>query len=1267
MMSSEEEVDCFGLYGDKLSKKAKRARQRVDAGEPRNSYSSIPNFSSRPSFFTGGLYGAFFSQNQQQFGIFGQGFGPKMLNELLGRQVKDAATPGDTMMTVDSASADGSVNFDCLNASSVIRRGLEEDGSPPPGDIAHHMLRDILQGRKKELLALEQELRVVNALGGTEPSSPDNNNSINNNNNNELKNGVVNNNGDVSDDGGSGVGKTSMVNGTNESDSGDDEPTPSAMEEVNDKHQQTELEDVMAGGGSDSEPASPTPSSDNKDDTDDNPGNKDNTIKTEQLELKRARVENIVSSMRSSPSLPSQVNGCKKRKRYHPQQHDNSAAERYAVLGINMNMNMLMDDDDDDEIEPNEIRQKRVEKDALKNQLRTMQEQLAEMQQKYVQLCTRMDQESECQDNDDASSDMEQDASNLTMPDKPVTSTSVSTPVKENITSTSATTPVSQPIMSPAVSKMMPSKLHPHTNPSHLPPQHLPIPPNFNGALSLLQQQVLQEQHGPHGPLPHHHLHPHAHSQIPPHHALSNAAAMYLGVSHKLYMEQEARLAKEAAIAAEQQHQHQQHLNQQHHSHQQHMMSHHQQQQTQPSHQQQQAPQQQPMPQQQQQGSQTPHSQPSTPHPQTPSQSSTQTQPTTPQQTQHPQVNQSPPQQAQHAKTATEFTERLNMLRNHALAPPVSGSDLEGLADVLKTEITSSLSNLIDSIMSRFVQQRRFFGKQSEAAAVAAEQLNKDLLLASQLLDRKSPRSKVIDRGNQGPPERTPSGNMSGSPQVPSGPPRVNGTAFPSMAVPPHHQSSTNNNNNSNPENNINTINLPHVRPSPNQAMFQPPKPPTSSMNSVAAAALYNTMSSMGGPHTNPFCVNDSREGAPEQNEALSLVVAPKKKRHKVTDTRITPRTVSRILAQDGIGAPPQGNMDSPPKFNMIPSTSSNGGDSPPPRPYHPPPPPMLPVSLPTSVAIPNPSLHESQVFSPYSPFYGQHHQGPHIPSASPPGMAELRESPPLHPPTLLHPALLAAAQHGSPDYSNMRTSSAGLGGNDSVDRSSDCNSGDGPYDGITPTDSPRNGGYPMTLSYGLTYEASSLAYLQKLGYVANANDSASCLPKDSLTELHSSTLTPMHLRKAKLMFFWVRYPSSAVLKMYFPDIKFNKNNTAQLVKWFSNFREFYYIQMEKYARQAVSEGIKSADDLHVSGDCEIYRVLNLHYNRNNHIEVWGPQVPPNFRYVVEQTLKEFFKAIQGGKDSEQSWKKSIYKIISRMDDPVPEYFKSPNFLEQLE
>lgn len=43
---------------------------------------------------------------------------------------------------------------------------------------------------------------------------------------------------------------------------------------------------------------------------------------------------------------------------------------------------------------------------------------------------------------------------------------------------------------------------------------------------------------------------------------------------------------------------------------------------------------------------------------------------------------------------------------------------------------------------------------------------------------------------------------------------------------------------------------------------------------------------------------------------------------------------------------------------------------------------------------------------------------------------------------------------------------------------------------------------------------------------------------------------------------------------------------------------------MEKYARQAVSEGLKNVDDIHVSDDSEIYRVLNLHYNRNHSAEV---------------------------------------------------------------
>ncbi|KAH9280353.1 Homeobox protein prospero [Echinococcus granulosus] len=158
-----------------------------------------------------------------------------------------------------------------------------------------------------------------------------------------------------------------------------------------------------------------------------------------------------------------------------------------------------------------------------------------------------------------------------------------------------------------------------------------------------------------------------------------------------------------------------------------------------------------------------------------------------------------------------------------------------------------------------------------------------------------------------------------------------------------------------------------------------------------------------------------------------------------------------------------------------------------------------------------------------------------------------------------------------------------------------------------------------------------------------------------------TSTLTPIHLRKAKLMFFFTRYPNSNLLKAYFCDVKFQKNNTAQLVKWFSNFREFYYIQMEKYARVAISEGIRSPNELTVTVNSELYRTLALHYNRNQQIEI-----PEYFRVVVETTMREFFVALSTGKDSEQSWKKPIYKIIARMDQPVPDYFKDPNWMAQL-
>jgi hypothetical protein len=51
-------------------------------------------------------------------------------------------------------------------------------------------------------------------------------------------------------------------------------------------------------------------------------------------------------------------------------------------------------------------------------------------------------------------------------------------------------------------------------------------------------------------------------------------------------------------------------------------------------------------------------------------------------------------------------------------------------------------------------------------------------------------------------------------------------------------------------------------------------------------------------------------------------------------------------------------------------------------------------------------------------------------------------------------------------------------------------------------------------------------------------------------------------------------------------------------------FREFFYQQIEKYARQCLAEGIQNVEDLIVTPNSELYRALNIHYNRSNQINV---------------------------------------------------------------
>lgn len=1153
-----EDDDKLGLLKQQQRDQLKRNRQRVDAGEPRNSYSSIPNFSSRSSsLMSGSLYGAIFSQQSQNFGnLFPANYAPaKMLNELLGRQVKQAQDAASTNAASDQLlnqmeSAASNINNNNNNNNSVkmefdmnggggSNHQQNSDGTQSPtsaNELAHHMLRNILQGKTKDLLALDQELRQVAAAAvANERHTPDSNqNTILNT---KVNNHILNNNNIMNNNNYENVTKSDSMNGSIDSNdpmtsdvtkhmnSGEKENNSSnknikmtngsdnsLMETSEKKDEISEIidevnsindgsnslpspsgsvgnvklkEEMMDGELMEARSPSPSPSASNK------------SEQGSAMELKRARVENIVSTMHSSPVLNSQnaqqqpqVNGCKKRKLYHPQQHDNSAVERYGLsLGLNLHNLMLNDEEEEDEMDTN-IHQKRVEKSILKSQLRSMQEQLAEMQQKYVQLCNRMEQTSETtEDVDDANSDLVDDDIMMRENSSEKRSPSMNSVQQQR-------TPNASPTL-----KEMPGKQA-----------------QVNHAQSMLNQMMSKMISARHPGMPFNGTHPllqHMQQQqnAAEHPAFSNAAAMYL--SQKLLMEQEARIAKEVE-ERNQQIQMQKQQQDQAQKAQQEMMARAEQ-------------------------AQNMHSIPPLK--------------TSPQQ-----------QQNSQQQKPSELSDRLSLMRANAAMNsnnigPVTGSDLEGLADILKSEINASLSTLVDSIVGRFVHQKRIINKQSEAAAVAAEQLNKDLLMASQILDRKSPRTKSnIDRpsggsmpsggssqsGNNGSNISTTHTNNSSNNNVNNNtnnhlaPPtssmqqqqmqmqrHVNGNAYPQpaplgqhhlvpspMVAPNGHEplpSQNSLNSLTQMQSQMNPLNLPsHVRPSPTANMFQGAVKPgpgqgqqvtPGGMNSVAAAALYNSLSGMSG--ANPFCMPEPpqrNESTNEQNEALSLVVTPKKKRHKVTDTRITPRTVSRILAQDALAAaaaqqnqleqrqqeqqnPPQqgqnqsmqggqcgpniaanqSNMGKPFGSNQINIPSSIPSENPSPRGnfHHSAPPSMLPVSLPTSVAIPNPSLHESQVFSPYSPFFNPH--GPHGPqstptmhhhmhmSSSPPGMGSMmdpRDSPPLpHPPTMLHPALLAAAHHGSPDaYSHIRAAM------ENNDRNSDCNSADISYDGMQPT-----------------------------------------------------------------------------------------------------------------------------------------------------------------------------------------------------------------------
>merc|ERR1712223_207292 len=307
--------------------------------------------------------------------------------------------------------------------------------------------------------------------------------------------------------------------------------------------------------------------------------------------------------------------------------------------------------------------------------------------------------------------------------------------------------------------------------------------------------------------------------------------------------------------------------------------------------------------------------------------------------------------------------------------------EMNELAGVLKTEITASLdavmTPIIESIVGRFLQARRTplgqrpFALDDTSAAISSARnaiLGNTNMTNSPSLPYLPPPPTLKQHLNKPP-------SSGRAPQIRDrAGPRINSSSSMTMGNP-----------------------LAAISQSISQSLFNPSVSNSSSAGShilplPPSLRLAPTMS-VNSDKTPSIQDDDSDSGAmPEQDEALSLVVTPKKKRHKVTDTRITPRTMSRVLGNESNIMSDlhkqlnNANLPFPPPLSGMKTPSSDAstindlsprlplGSTPTGAASHPaqilpgfPGVPGFIPPLPTSVAIPNPSLAD---FNPFSSFY---------------------------------------------------------------------------------------------------------------------------------------------------------------------------------------------------------------------------------------------------------------------------------------------------------
>jgi hypothetical protein len=286
--------------------------------------------------------------------------------------------------------------------------------------------------------------------------------------------------------------------------------------------------------------------------------------------------------------------------------------------------------------------------------------------------------------------------------------------------------------------------------------------------------------------------------------------------------------------------------------------------------------------------------------------------------------------------------------------------ELKGLADAIRSEIATSLTHIIDSVVGKFLHAKRQGQQHPLHHQPLAHQrphlpFGKPLSMTDDLLSTGTPLPPPPALKPQG---HTPSGR---APQVRDrSTPRVPGTAPLSITS---------------------TMLAPKVTNSMASSTSTSPFPMLPTLRAAPTAIdlrerTHSDRASPSGSSPSPVGRDDDLEdgGLPtgEQDEALSLVVTPKKRRHKVTDTRITPRTMTRVLGRDSpVDLHKQfsngGGFFGLAKTSDLLSARAVPGLTAP----HPPLFPGLSAAgfLPTSVAIPNPMVADFAAFSSfYSP-----------------------------------------------------------------------------------------------------------------------------------------------------------------------------------------------------------------------------------------------------------------------------------------------------------